>query len=417
MRKVAIIGAGPSGCFTAQGLLKARPDWQVDVYDSLPVPYGLVRYGVAADHQGTKGIARQFERVFERQGARFIGNVTLGRDVTLEQMRAAYDAVVLATGLAGDRVPELVEGGDTPEGMIGAGALTRALYDHPDAADLPDIGGHVVILGNGNVSVDLLRLLAKSESELEGSDLSPRATEWLMSRRIDSLTIVGRSAAELAKFDPVMIRELAKLQAVTIRVADLPVGEMPDAGKEKLLSALREIDGLSTGPLPITFRFNMPLQSIQIKDGKVTGLVAGQDGSEGEYLPCDALVTAIGFCCDGRLGRDAVMSGAEDAEAGRIAEGLYAAGWFRRGPRGTIPENRADSLALAARIVDDLEAAPETSRAGHEGLGLTCETVDHAGWQRLDAIEKAQAMAGRCRTKIQTRPDMLRLAQKIEELK
>lgn len=248
MRKVAIIGSGPSGCFTAQGLLKARPDWTVDIYDRLPVPFGLVRYGVAPDHQGTKAITRQFERLFERQGARFFGNVTVGRDVTLDALRGAYDAVVLAAGLAGDRDHGL----GPADGVIGAGELTRALYDHPDAGDLPDIGGHVIILGNGNVAVDILRLLSKTEAELEGSDLGPRASDWLAARPIDSLTILGRSPATAARFDPVMIRELAKLQGVSITVADLPAG---DAADDKLIAVLRELDGLARGPRRVTFRF------------------------------------------------------------------------------------------------------------------------------------------------------------------
>nr|WP_321512003.1 FAD-dependent oxidoreductase [uncultured Celeribacter sp.] len=406
MRKVAIIGSGPSGCFTAQGLLKARPDWQVDVYDSLPVPYGLVRYGVAPDHQGTKAVSRQFDRVFERQGARFFGNVTLGKDVTLERMRAAYDAVVLATGLSGDREPEIGK----LDGVIGAGALTRALYDHPDADNLPDIAGDVVILGNGNVAVDVLRLLAKSESELEGSDLSQRATEWLVSRQIDSLTIVGRSPAPVAKFDPVMIRELGKLQAVTVRVADLPAAE-----DDKLLAALHEIDGLSAGVLPVTFRFGCALKGYEQAQGHLKGLVfETADGPEA--LPADTLITAIGFQCDGSLKRDEVMATADAPDEGRIAEGLYAAGWFRRGPRGTIPENRAESLALAKRIVADVEAGPEVERAGHDGLGLAQDIVDYDGWKRLDAVEKAEAAAGRSRKKIATRADMLRLARSVEEI-
>lgn len=119
--KVAIIGAGPSGCYVAQGLLKAAPDLSVDLIDQLPVPYGLVRYGVAADHQGTKAVTRQFARLFERQGAQFFGNVTVGRDLSLEALRGAYDAVVLATGLHGDR--RLGIAGDDLPGVIGrAGA-------------------------------------------------------------------------------------------------------------------------------------------------------------------------------------------------------------------------------------------------------------------------------------------------------
>ncbi|WP_199259883.1 FAD-dependent oxidoreductase [Paracoccus binzhouensis] len=406
MRKVAIIGSGPSGCFTAQGILKARPDWTVDVYDTLPVPYGLVRYGVAADHQGTKAITRQFERIFERQGARFFGNVTLGRDVTLEALRAAYDAVVLATGLSGDRDHGL----GRAEGVIGAGQLTRALYDHPDAGRLPDVRGEVIVLGNGNVAVDVLRLLAKTEAELQDSDLGAEASAWLAGRPIDGLTILGRSPAAAARFDPVMIRELGRLQGVSIRVADLP-----EAGGDKLIEALDGLDGLATGPRPVTFRFGCRPAGIDTDAaGRIRALrVEGPRGPE--VLACDTLITAIGFCCDGSLGRDALMAAAEDAEAGRIAAGLYAVGWFRRGPRGTIPENRAESLAVAQRIVEEVEAAPPRAGAGAGILPAGHEVVDWAGWKRLDAHELAAAIAGRCRTKITTRAGMLTLCREKED--
>lgn len=407
MRKVAIVGSGPAGCFTAQGLLKARPDWRVDVFDTLPVPFGLVRYGVAADHQGTKSITRQFERIFDRQGARFLGNITLGRDVTLEALREAYDAVVLATGLAGDRDHGLGEAA----GIIGAGALTRALYDHPDAAHLPDLRGEVVVLGNGNVAVDLLRLLAKTEAELDDSDLGPVASDWLAARDITGLTILGRSPAAAARFDPVMIRELGKLQGVTIRVGDLPA----DFGDSKLLETLAALDGLATGPRPVRFRFGCQPTGIDVDaQGRIRALrVAGPDGPE--ELACDTLVTAIGFCCDGRIGRDALIAGAEDAESGCIAPGLYAAGWFRRGPRGTIPDNRADSLILAQHIIAEVEASPQTERIGAGVLAEGHEITDWAAWKRLDVIETTRAGAGRSRHKIPTRAEMLRLAQETEE--
>lgn len=405
MRRIAIIGSGPSGCFTAQALLKARPDWTVDVFDTLPVPFGLVRYGVAPDHQGTKAITRQFERVFERQGARFFGNVTLGRDVTLEALRGAYDAVVLATGLAGDRDHGLGEA----SGVFGAGALTRSLYDHPDANHLPDVQGDVIVLGNGNVAVDVLRLLAKTADELQDSDLGPAASAWLAARPVKSLTILGRSAAAAARFDPVMIRELGKLQGVTIRVADLPPAE-----GNKTVEALAALDGIATGPRSVLFRFGCQPAGIGTDAGGRIRALRVEGPSGPEILPCDTLITAIGFRCDGALDRDVLIAGAEDAETGRIAPGLYAAGWFRRGPRGTIPENRADSIALAERIVADVEAMPVTQRAGVDVLPESHKVVDWAAWKRLDAIETGQAPPGRCRTKISTRHDMLKLSRQSE---
>lgn len=400
--KIAIVGAGPSGCYLAQALLKSAPDMQVDVIDRLPVPYGLVRYGVAADHQGTKAVARQFARVFERQGARFFGNVALGRDLTLDDLRAAYDAVVLAAGLSADR--RLGIPGDDLSGVIGAGALTRAMYDHPDAAALPDLGAHPLIIGNGNVAIDLLRLLAKAPAELDGSDLGARATDWLAGSGIETLTIVGRSPAAQAKFDAVMVKELAKLTGARITV--IGAGE----GEAKTQEALAQIDGLDTGARQITFRFGLTPVAVDGTD-RAAGVRFATDKGE-ETLPCTSVLTAIGFDHDGDLPRDALLAAAEDAEAGRLAPGLYAAGWFRRGPRGTIPDNRTDAQALAALILDDITADP--AKLGRAVLDALPETVDYDGWRRIDAAEAAAPLPGRCRTKIATREAMLRLAREQE---
>ena len=404
--KVAIVGAGPSGCFLAQSLLKAAPGLEVDLIDRLPMPYGLVRYGVAADHQGTKGVARQFARVFERQGAQFHGNVTLGTDITLEALQGAYDAVVLAAGLSQDR-PLDVPGADLP-GVWGAGLLTRALYDHPDAAALPDLGPRPLIVGNGNVAIDLLRLLAKQPEELEGSDLGPVATAWLTDSGIEEITITGRSPAAQAKFDTVMIKELSKLSGVTIHVEG--AGSSEDAAEAKKIEAVLALHGHATGPRRVTFRFGLAPLAIEGADHVTAMRFASAAGEE--TLPCSSVLTAIGFEPAGDLPRAALLAAATDRDAGVLAPGLYATGWFRRGPRGTIPENRADAQALASRILADL--APDPAKPGRAVLADLDQTVDYAGWTRIDTHETAAAPADRCRAKIATREAMLRLAREEE---
>jgi len=407
--KIAIVGAGPSGCFLAQALLKAAPGLEVDLIDRLPVPYGLVRYGVAADHQGTKAVSRQFARVFERQGAQFFGNVTLGADVTLETLRAAYDAVVLAAGLSQDR-PLAIPGGDLP-GVHGAGTLTRALYDHPDACALPDLGPRPLIVGNGNVAIDLLRLLAKTPEEMTGSDLGAGPGEWLAGSGIEEITITGRSPAAQAKFDTVMIKELAKLGGVSIRA--IGAGASDDPVEQKKIEAVQALDGIATGPRRITFRFGLtPLAVEGETSAEAVRFATDQDE---EVLSCSSVLTAIGFGPAGDLPRDVLLADARDAEAGALAPGLYATGWFRRGPRGTIPENRADAQALAARILDDLKSDPD--KPGRAILADLAEAVDYTGWTRIDAHETEAAPEGRCRAKIATRAEMLRRARQEERPK
>lgn len=412
---VAIIGAGPSGCFLAQALLKANPELKVDLIDRLPVPYGLVRYGVAADHQGTKGITRQFERVFERMGATFIGNLAVGEDVSLEDLRACYDVVVLAAGLPGDR--SLGIPGEDLDGVIRAGDLTRALYEHPDADPLPELGRRVVIMGNGNVAIDLLRILGKTPDELAGSDFGAGPSEWLAANDIESIDIVGRSPAEAAKFDPVMIKELSKLSGVTIRVEDMGTAQGDDG--QKKLDALVTVDGHGSGPRQLTFRFGLMPVEITGEGCKVTGVRFRNANGDTVELACDSFITAVGFAAAGHLGRDDLVASAEDAEAGALAPGLYATGWFRRGPRGTIPENRADAQALATRILADLDAAgADTGKGGRKGLTAVCaDLVDYAGWKRIDDAETADLPADRTRRKIACRQDMLALAlRKSEEI-
>lgn len=393
--QIAIVGAGPSGCFLAQALLKARPDLRVDLIDRLPVPYGLVRYGVAADHQGTKAVTRQFARLFERQGARFFGNIGFGPDIALEELRRAYDAVVLATGLSADRALN-IPGGDLA-GVHGAGKLTRALYEHPEAEALPELGARPLIVGNGNVAIDLLRLLAKLPGELNGSDLGNGPTEWLANSKIEEITITGRSPAAVAKFDTVMIKELGKLAGVSIRVVG--AGESNDTEAQKKLAALAALEG-GEGPRRITFRFGLMPVAVEGK-GHARSMRFASDKGE-EVLACSSVVTAIGFEAPGDLPRDKLLRGESD---GALAEGLYATGWFRRGPRGTIPDNRADAKALAKQILGALRPVP--GKPGAAILNRLSDVTDYDGWCRIDRAETTNPPPGRCRAKITTCEDML----------
>lgn len=400
--KIAIVGAGPSGCYLAQALLKAQPDLQVDILDALPVPFGLVRYGVAADHQGTKAVSRQFARIFERQGARFFGNVHVGTDVTVEGLREAYDVVVLAAGLSQDR--RLGIPGDDLPGVHGAARLIRALHEHPDAEQLPDLGSRPVIIGNGNVAIDLLRLLCKSPDELDATDLGQGPSEWLAQNRLDTVTVIGRSPASRARFDPVMIRELRKLGNVAIQVVGADASDDPEARKR--LEALSEMDGHTSGDIRVVFRFGLTPLAVEPEAGALALRVAGENGQE--TIGASSVLTAIGFTDAGNLDRDALVEAAGSAEGGKLGERLYGVGWFRAGPRGAIPDSRADAQIVAARILEDISGDP--ARAGCDILAGLRGVVTYAGWQKIDAAELAAATPTRCRRKLATKPDLLKAA-------
>src|SRR5271167_4353191 len=176
MRRIVIIGSGPAGCYLADHLLRLLPDASIDILERLPVPFGLIRYGVAPDHQGTKAVARVLDRVLSRDRVAFFGNVEVGRDVHLDELMSFYDAVVLATGAERDRRLG-IPGEDLP-GVVGSRTFTgwyNAHPDHPAAPEAQDVRS-AVIIGNGNVAIDVARIFAKSPAEFEGSDLPPEVT-------------------------------------------------------------------------------------------------------------------------------------------------------------------------------------------------------------------------------------------------
>ncbi|RAI43830.1 hypothetical protein CH341_12405, partial [Rhodoplanes roseus] len=344
-RPMAVVGAGPSGLFTAQALMKAVPGAVVDVIERLPVPHGLIRYGVAPDHQGTKAVARQFERLFERDGVGFHGHVTVGRDVALQELLGLYDAVVLAAGLSVDR--KLGVPGEALAGVIPAGALTRWINSHPGegAACPAPLGRNVVVVGAGNVALDIARLLAKTPQEFAGSDLDPDRAAALDACGIATVDVIGRGPAAACRFDPALIKEMAHLAAARIEVhGDLDADVPAEAAAR--LAALRAIHGTGSPEARrlVRFRFGSSPEAIT---GDPTGAVQAvrfrsADATALE-LPATSVVTAIGFCCDSRselIDPAAVPASDGAALPHRIGERLFAAGWFRGGAVGTIPEAR-----------------------------------------------------------------------------
>jgi len=408
MKQIAIIGSGPAGCYLADNLLRLVPHASIDIFDRLPVPFGLVRYGVAPDHQGTKAVARVLDRVLSRDRVSFFGNVDVGRDVQLEELMALYDVVVLATGASCDR--RLGVPGEELPGVVGSGIFSGWYNGHPDHQP-PAIPGvrSAVVIGNGNVAIDVARILAKTSVELAGSDLSPDAMSWLATQPIETIHIVGRRTAADAKFTQHELAELGTLQrAVPIVVA--PTGL---SGNSVIVGTLRSFAASKSRSAPVRIYFHFNLTPIAFLGDDLLGAVQfrSADGALSE-ISAQLAVTCIGYetraCCT-----VTPSNGVFTNEEGKIKDGLYVAGWAKRGPSGTIPTNRAEAQLLAQKIARE---ALDSARPGRAGVRQLLEQrqicwVDCAAWRRIDAAELARAGSERCRTKFTSLAEMLDAAQ------
>lgn len=364
--QIAIVGAGPAGCYTAQFLRKRWPDAGITIFDRHAEPYGLIRYGVAPDHLGTKAISKQFDRLFSRDRVHFVSGIDVGTDVSLEQLRVDFDVVVLATGLWQDRTIEgfhTVDGVPAPAGVYGAGYLTRLINGHPDETSASlRIGRRTVVVGNGNVAVDLVRLMLSSPAVLRSHGVSDDVIRALTEGPLEHVHVVGRSPLEQAKFDPAMVRELAKLPDVRFTADSIAAERMAAAAEAPTIAAVR---GLVDGSPEIAGRsvsFHFGWTPERVRGGKRVeeALFRSTHEQDTLTLAVDSVCTAIGFteASDAVLRRDTVASSTSDLTRGQLAEGLYCVGWFRRGPVGTIPANRADARIVADTIITDLGSAP-----------------------------------------------------------
>ncbi|WP_300973516.1 FAD-dependent oxidoreductase [Sphingomonas sp. LHG3406-1] len=435
MKHVAIVGSGPAGFYTAEALLKGG-GVAIDILDRLPVPYGLIRFGVAPDHQSIKAVARRYEKVALTPGVRFLGNVHLGADVSIEELLHYYDAVVLATGAPLDR--RLGIPGDDLPGVIGSAAFVGWYNGHPDFADLdpPLSAEHAVIVGNGNVALDCARILAKTPAEFAGSDIVAHAFEALGGSRVRSITILGRRGPHQIAMTPKELGELGHLQAAAPSVdpADFPpqgTDAALDPGQRKSVELLRAFAATPPdGSKPKTISFDFFAKPVAIEgDGRASQVIVertalGPDGQargtgETYALPASLVISCIGYSSppipgipyDEALGR-------YPNRTGLIAERLYAVGWARRGPTGTIGTNRPDGFEVAEAIAAAVPAG--STRDGAAGLDRLlasrgCEPVLFADWQKIEAAEIAAARAGFAREKLVRLPDLLEAGRRDQE--
>jgi NADPH-dependent glutamate synthase beta subunit-like oxidoreductase len=408
MKQIAIIGSGPAGCYLADNLLRLIADASIDIFDRLPVPFGLVRYGVAPDHQGTKAVARVLDRVLARDRVSFFGNVEVGRDVQLEELMALYDVVVLATGAARDRRLN-IPGKELP-GVLGSGAFSGWYNSHPHHQP-PAIHGvrSAVVIGNGNVAIDVARILAKTSAELAGSDLSPDAMSWLEAQPIETIHIVGRRTAADAKFTDHELAELGTLQRARPIVQD----SAALVGSGAVVGTLRSFAQNKSRNASVRICFHFNLTPIAFLGDNHLGAVQFRSaGGALSEISAQLAVTCIGY--ETRpCGVANPTNGIFSNEEGKIKDRLYVAGWARRGPSGTIPTNRGEAQFLAQKIERE---ALDSARPGRAGVRQLLEQrqicwVDYAAWRRIDAAELARAGGERCRTKFTSLAEMLDAAQ------
>ena len=424
MRHFAIVGSGPAGFYTAEALEKAYGDGaRVDILDRFPVPYGLIRFGVAPDHQSLKAVSKRYDKTAETAGVDFIGNVTVGRDVSIAELLDLYDAVILATGAPHDR--KLGIPGEDLHGVVGSAEFVGWYNGHPDFADLDPFlhGTHAAIVGNGNVALDCARILSKTQHEFEGSDIVCHALDALDHSAIRTVTILGRRGPHQIAMTPKELGELAHLEAAVpiVEPADFPPVEADDPlepGLRKSVTLLRGFADLPQDkPKRIVFDFFAKPVAIE-GDGKVERIIVektvlddkGSARGTGETyeVPASLIVTAIGYSTSPIP--DVPFEGGKFVnEGGRIADRLYAVGWARRGPTGTIGTNRPDGYEVADLVAAALPAGGSSGKAGAEGLKrLLSERgvlpTDYDDWRKIEESETGRARSGSPREKY-VRPD------------
>ena len=355
---ICIVGSGPSGCYLAQFLIKQWPEAQISIVDRLDHPYGLALYGVAPDHHGTRAVTKQFDRLWSNPNVQFVPNVEVGVDVSLAELQANFDIVVLATGLHQDR--KLSIEGDGLPGVVGAGRVTRLINGHPnETADDFSIGQNLLIVGQGNVAIDIVRLTLTSPDKLHGIGVPANIIEAIHSTPIRRISIVGRSTCSQAKFDVAMVRELANLTNVSFSASGLASVSKGDASDPKE-AAIHDLVANSLAGAQRNVDFYFGWQPTAIAGSAEVSSVTFSNISRPEetlIFDTDTVITAIGFeeSDDASIRRNQLKDSNSNIDVGLLSAGLYCVGWFRRGPKGTIPANRVDAKMVSDSITQDFQ--------------------------------------------------------------
>ncbi len=431
--KVAVVGSGPAGFYTADALLKSgEPHVAVDLIDRLPTPWGLVRLGVAPDHENIKAVSRAFEKTAARPGFRFFGNVEVGSTVSHEELLAIYDAVVYTVGAQTDRRLG-VPGEDLP-GSWPATAFVAWYNGHPDFQDLAfDLDcERVVVIGNGNVAIDCARMLALTAEELAPTDTIDEAADAIAASRVREILMLGRRGPVQAAFTPPELKELGELQDAE-PVVDAHDLDLDAASKAELEAdrdrarrnfdllqeyAAREPEGKARRIVlrflvsPVAILGEERVEAIEIVRNELVeegGRIVARPTGETETIPCGLVLRSVGY-------QGVALPGVPFDErrgvipnsGGRVegAERTYAAGWIKRGPSGVIGTNKKDATETVEHLLADAKDGKLTASDSTQTLEALLDAkgaayVEYAGWQAIDAAERAAGEPrGRPRVKL-----------------
>ena len=417
--RVAIVGAGPAGIYAGNILHNQYPDVSIDLFDSLPAPYGLIRYGVAPDHPRIKGIVNSLHEMLGEGTIRFFGNVTFGRDLNLEDIREHYHAVIFATGAIKDA--ELDIPGVDLDGSFGAADFVSWFDGHPDVPRTwPLNAEQVAVLGNGNVALDVARMLAKHADDLLSTDIPENVYQGLKASPVTDVHVFGRRGPAQIKFTPIELRELGEINDVDIVVyeEDFPDGWFDEdaegvTNQQKVMA--RVINSWREQPLTGASRrlhlhfWHKPAEIIG-DAGKVAGMkfertqlaeggsVVGT-GTMVNY-PLQAVYRAIGYFgsalpevpFDDKYGVIRNVAGRVVDETGTDVAGFYATGWIKRGPVGLIGHTKSDALETVTNLVADVELLEDPAKPGQDQILETLaergvEFTTWAGWLKLNQHE------------------------------
>jgi ferredoxin--NADP+ reductase len=447
--RVAVVGSGPAAFYAAGALLAADPPAEADMIERLPTPWGLVRLGVAPDHPNIKAVSRAFEKIAQRPGFRFFGNVDVGRDVTHEELVHLYDAVVYAVGAQTDRRLG-IPGEDLP-GSWAATELVAWYNAHPDFQELEfDLAGRrAIVIGNGNVALDVARMLALTRAELEATDTTDPAIEAIASSGIEEIVVLGRRGPVQAAWTTPELQELGELEGADVVVdpAELELDPASEAELEAATPIVRRNIEVLRGfaarepegkPRRIVLRFRLSpaallgeerVEAVELVHNRLVpdgrGSVRAEATDDHETVRADVVFRSVGYHgvplaglpFDARRGTLPNDGGRVLDDSGAPLPGVYCTGWIKRGPTGVIGTNKKDATETVEILLEDAQAARLPGR--HRTTGSLedvlaergVEPVLYSGWEAIDLAEReAGEPLGRPRVKLRTWDELLAAA-------